>query len=100
MNLGFLGNCLRTPPLTQKLVLMLTQGRGRWAVSLKPKLIHNLRRLLSLLLGTGAGGGGGGGGDSQKLIGASPLMIPETIAGHISVPIPFSSKWPLVKDYR
>ena len=62
-------------------------------------LIHNFRRLLSLLLGTGAGGGGGG-GDSQKLIGASPLMIPETIAGHISVPIPFSSKSPLAKDYH
>ena len=48
----------------------------------------------------GGGEGGTGGGDSQKLIGASPLMIPETIAGHISVPIPFSSKSPLAKDYH
>ena len=48
----------------------------------------------------GGGGGGAGGGESQKLIGASLLMIPETIAGHISVPIPFSSKSPLAKDYH
>ena len=41
--LRLLGNCPPTPPLTQhfalgeKWVLMLTWGRGRWAVSQKPK---------------------------------------------------------------
>ena len=39
----FLRNCLPTPPLSQhfalseKQVLILSQGRGRWAVSQKPK---------------------------------------------------------------
>ena len=43
----FLGNCLPTPPLGQHLHLlfiwgkMLSKGRGRWAVSQKPKLIRN-----------------------------------------------------------
>ena len=47
----FLGNCPPTPPLSQhfalseKQVLMLDLGRGRWAASQKPKLIgqnHNV----------------------------------------------------------
>ena len=43
----FLGNCPPTPPLRQHLHLlfiwgkMLSRGRGRWAVSQKPKLICN-----------------------------------------------------------
>ena len=43
----FLGNCPPTPPLSQHLHLlfiwgkMLSRGRGRWAVSQKPKLICN-----------------------------------------------------------
>ena len=43
----FLGNCPPTPPLSQHLHLlfiwgkMLSKGRGRWAVSQKPKLIRN-----------------------------------------------------------
>ena len=44
--LRFLGNCPPTPPLSQrfalseKLVLMLAQGRGRLTVSQKSKLIR------------------------------------------------------------
>ena len=44
----FLGNCPPTPPLShlfalsEKQVLMLPQGRGRWAVSQKSKLIRCL----------------------------------------------------------
>ena len=43
----FLGNCPPTPPLSQHLHLlfiwgkMLSRGRGRWAVSQKPKWIRN-----------------------------------------------------------
>ena len=43
--LGFWGNCPPTPPLSQhfalseKQVITLALGRGRWAVSQKPKLI-------------------------------------------------------------
>ena len=43
----FLGNCPPTPPLSQHLHLlfiwgkMLFRGRGRWAVSQKPKWIRN-----------------------------------------------------------
>ena len=56
----FLGNCPPTPPLShyfaqnEKQVLMLAQGRSRWVVSQKPKLIRNLisdienKRVLSL----------------------------------------------------
>ena len=46
INSGFLGNCSPTPPLSQHQHLILTldkmmaQGRGRWAVSMKPKLIR------------------------------------------------------------
>ena len=45
---SFLGNCPPTHPLSQhyalsgKLVLMLAQGRGRWAVSHKAKLIRSI----------------------------------------------------------
>ena len=54
----FLRNCLPTPPLSQhfalseKQVLMLSQGRGRWAVSQKPKFNQTQFSLNNFLIFT------------------------------------------------